>query len=242
MENTFVARPDRGRVVTIARQVGLADVRPDSSVRLDAIARFLQDVADHDAVTAEVDGGLWVLRRLALRIDHTPRFRAELVCSTWCSGVGARWAERRTDLVFGEATCVQAAAIWVHVDAVTGAPARLPAGFDPLWGVSAQGRKVRANLRHTPPPPDVAPARWPLRATDLDVLDHVNNAAYWAPVEEELARRGTPRVREAEIEFRGGVYGDEPVDIVVAEVPAGFAAWWCVRGDVRASALVACAT
>ena len=158
MENTFVARPDRGRVVTIARQVGLADVRPDSSVRLDAIARFLQDVADHDAVTAEVDGGLWVLRRLALRIDHTPRFRAELVCSTWCSGVGARWAERRTDLVFGEATCVQAAAIWVHVDAVTGAPARLPAGFDPLWGVSAQGRKVRANLRHTPPPPDVAPA------------------------------------------------------------------------------------
>ena len=125
MENTFVARPDRGRVVTIARQVGLADVRPDSTVRLDAIARFLQDVADHDAVTAEVDGGLWVLRRLALRIDHTPRFRAELVCSTWCSGVGARWAERRTDLVFGEATCVQAAAIWVHVDA--GRARRAPA-------------------------------------------------------------------------------------------------------------------
>ena len=52
----------------------------------------------------------------------------------------------------------------------------------------------------------------------------MNNAAYWAPVEEELARRGTPRVADAEIEFRGGVYGDEPVDIVVADAPDGFAA------------------
>ena len=74
------------------------------------------------------------------------------------------------------------------------------------------------------------------------MLDHVNNAAYWAPVEEELARRGTPRVRDAEIEFRGGLDGDEPVDIVVADIAAGFAAWCCVGGDVRASALVACAS
>ena len=241
MENTFVARPGLGRVVTIARDVGLADVRPDSTLRLDAIARFLQDVADHDAVTAEVDGGLWVLRRMALHVARTPRFRAELSCSTWCSGVGARWAERRTDLVFGELTCVQAGALWVHVDPTTGAPARLPEGFDALWGATANGRRVRANLRHAAPPADARTDQWPLRATDVDVLDHVNNAAYWAPVEEELARRGRPRVTDAEIEFRGGVYADEPVDILTADAPGGFATWWCVRGDVRASALVACA-
>ncbi|MGH8976907.1 MAG: acyl-ACP thioesterase domain-containing protein [Acidimicrobiia bacterium] len=242
MENTFVARPAGGRVVTIGRQVGLADVRPDATVRLDAIARFLQDVADHDAATADLDGGLWVLRRLALRVDRTPRFRAELTCSTWCSGVGARWAERRTDLVFGELPCVQAAGVWVHVDRQTGAPRPLPPGFDDLWGVSADGRRVRANLRHPPPPAGVDASAWPLRATDFDVVDHVNNAAYWAPVEDELARRGGPRVTAAEIEFRDGVYRDDPVEIVTDDRPDGFATWWCVRGDVRASALVACAS
>ena len=82
---------------------------------------------------------------------------------------------------------------------------------------------------------------WPLRATDFDVLDHVNNAAYWAPVEDELARRGRPRVTAAEIEFRGGVYAGDPVEVVAADVTGGFATWWRVRGDVRASTLVACA-
>ena len=46
---------------------------------------------------------------------------------------------------------------------------------------------------------------WPLRATDIDVVGHVNNAAYWAAVEDELARRGHPRVHRAEIEFRAGL-------------------------------------
>jgi acyl-ACP thioesterase len=241
MEHTFAARPERGRIVTIGRQVGLADVRTDGTLRLDALARFLQDVADHDAATADLDGGVWVLRRLALRIDRTPRFRAELTCSTWCSGVGARWAERRTDVVYGELPCVESVAIWVHVDRDGGAPRALPDGFDDLWGVSAGGRRVRPNLHHPTPPAGVDGVAWPLRATDFDVLDHVNNAAYWAPVEDELARRGRPRVTAAEIEFRGGVYAGDPVEVVAADVTGGFATWWRVRGDVRASTLVACA-
>ena len=32
--------------------------------------------------------------------------------------------------------------------------------------------------------------RWQLRATDVDLLGHVNNAAYWHAVEERLARGG----------------------------------------------------
>ena len=237
MENTFVARPGLGRVVTIARDVGLADVRPDSTLRLDAIARFLQDVADHDAVTAEVDGGLWVLRRMALHLVRTPRFRAELACSTWCSGVGRalgrtahRSRVRRADLRAGRqrsgCTSTRRAARrrgCRRASTRSGVPRRTGVGSAPTCATPRR--------RRTP-----GPTRWPLRATDVDVLDHVNNAAYWAPVEEELARRGRPRVTDAEIEFRGGVYADEPVDILTADAPGGFATWWCVRGDVRASA------
>ncbi len=80
--------------------------------------------------------------------------------------------------------------------------------------------------------------RWPLRATDLDVLGHVNNAAYWAPVEQELARRGRPLVRRAEIEFRAGLDEGDEVDLAIADQPDGFACWLCVAGDVRASMLL----
>ena len=126
-EDEFVARPERGRVVTIARHAGLSDVRPDTTVRLDGIARYLQDVADRDAASASVEGaGVWVLRRLVLRIDRTPRFRADLTLATWCSGVGARWAERRTDVMVDGTRCVAAAGLWVHVDTASGAPRRCP--------------------------------------------------------------------------------------------------------------------
>jgi acyl-ACP thioesterase len=79
-----------------------------------------------------------------------------------------------------------------------------------------------------------------LRATDLDVVGHVNNAAYWAPVEQELGRRGLPRVRTAEIEFRAGLDLDDDTQLVVGEHEAGFGVWLCADGDVRASVLVGC--
>src|SRR5438105_13802962 len=228
------------RAVTITRHVTLGDVRPDATMRLDAIARLVQDVADADAASAPVAGmGVWILRRLDLAIAHTPRFRADLTARTWCSGFGARWAERRTDICAGGLLCVEATGLWVHVDSERGVPAPLPPGFHEIWGRSAANRRVSARLRHDPPPADAATDRWPLRATDLDVVGHVNNAAYWAPVEQELARRGRPRVSGAEIEFRAGLDEADHVDFAVAERPDGLACWLSVGGAVRAAMLLA---
>ncbi len=231
------------RVSTIVRHVGLADVNPEARARLDGIARVVQDVSDFDASTVAVDGmGLWILRRMDLRIAATPRFRAEVTASTWCSGIGARWAERTSRLVVGDRLCVEAVAIWVHTDPATGAPTSLPVGFDAIWGATAEGRKVSARLRHAAPRPDAVRRPWPLRATDIDVVGHVNNAAYWHAVEDELARRGRPRVATAEIEFRAGLELDDEAELLVVDTDrdGGFAAWLCVDGDVRASVLLGC--
>jgi acyl-ACP thioesterase len=229
------------RVTTIGRHVGLADVGPDARARLDALARIVQDVSDFDAASADVEGmGLWILRRLELRVAATPRFRAAVTASTWCSGVGARWAERTSQLHVNDRLCVEAVSIWVHTDPERGAPTPLPPGFDAVWGASAAGRKVSARLSHSPPPPDARRHAWPLRATDIDVVGHVNNAAYWAAVEDELERRGRPRVRHAEIEFRTGLDLADAVEVAVADTDDGFAAWFRVAGDVRASVLVGC--
>lgn len=231
------------RVVTVERHVGLADVGPDARLRLDGLARIVQDVSDEDAATALVDGmGVWILRRMSMHIDRTPRFRADLTATTWCSGVGPRWAERTSQLHVGNDMCVEAIAIWVHTDPTTGAPVALPPGFDDVWAPSAAGRRVSARLQHAAPPADAVRRPWPLRAADIDVVGHVNNAAYWEAIEDELARRGRPRVRTAEIEFRAGLDLSDRVDLLVADREGGFAAWLCVGSDVRASVLVGFAT
>jgi len=241
-----------GRVATLDCRVGLGDVRPDSTQRLDAIARTVQDVADLDYATlggtgtvtgagTAVDGmGMWILRRLTLDIAHTPRMRAECRARTWVSGIGARWIERRTDIEAGDRAAIAATAIWVHVDPVRRSPAPIPPGFAPVWFPVPDGRRISARLRHPPPPAGAVRHGWPVRATDVDVLGHVNNAAYWAAAEEELARRGSPRVRAAAIEFGGGVEPGEPVEAVYADRDDGFGCWLCVGGEVRASMTVGC--
>lgn len=228
------------RVVEITRHVGLADARPDTTMRLDAIARILQDAADDDVASAPVERlGMWILRRCAIEVLHVPRFRAELGARTWCSGVGAAWAERRTDIDVGATHCIEATALWVHVDSARGTPTRLPPAFHDVWGSE---RRVAGRLQHSGPPERATRTRWPVRATDIDVVGHMNNAAYWAPVEEELVRRGNPRVRRAEIEFRSGIDPDESVEVVVVDREGGFACWLCVNDDVRASMLVGCSS
>ena len=55
---------------------------------------------------------------------------------------------------------------------------------------AAGGRTVRARQTLPTRPPDgAAVGQWPVRVTDFDVLGHVNNAIYWAMLEELLAAR-----------------------------------------------------
>ena len=142
-------------MTTIARSVGLARRAPER----DGAPRCVRALPagrrrPRRGAQPRSTGWLWVLRRAAMRITHTPRFRADVHLATWCSGVGPRWAERRTDLMVGEGGVAEAVAIWVHVDPERGAPLPIPAGFDELWGATAAGRRVRATLRHPAPPAD----------------------------------------------------------------------------------------
>jgi hypothetical protein len=43
---------------------------------------------------------------------------------------------------------------------------------------------------------------WIFRATECDIADHINNAAYWQPLEEELLAGEDPEELDVEIEYR----------------------------------------
>ncbi len=228
----LLPRPSSGRVFESGRRVRLGDVSPRGRLRLDAIARYLQDVARDDSTDAAFPDPMgWVVRRTLIEVARTPRFEEWLDLSTWCSGYGRCWAERRTELRGGAGGAVDAVTVWVHVDVRTGTTRRLPEVFHEVWGAAAAGRRISAR---TTLPTRVAPGSasipWMVRATDLDLLGHVNNAAHWSPVEEAATLFGpVPARLRAELEH-GAAVGSGRAGVVHAIGAAGGVDVWFVVG------------
>ena len=238
----LVDRPANGRVFEASRRVRLGDVSPAGRLRLDALARYLQDVSSDDTTDSQLpDADSWVVRRTWIEIAAFPTFREQLDLATWCSGTGGHWAERRVSLRGEHGGAVDAAVLWVHVDEATGRPKRVPAEFMGLYGEAAGGRVVKARPRHpSAPPEDGAVLPWPLRFTDFDLLRHVNNAAYWVAVEEVLADRRELRAPlRAELEYRGGLERGAAPRLIVEDRGEAGVALWIVDGD-RVAATATC--
>ncbi|MEY2460039.1 MAG: hypothetical protein QOG30_1869, partial [Acidimicrobiaceae bacterium] len=130
-----------------------------------------------------------------------------------------------------EGGAIHTTALWVHVDLRTGRPKRLPADFDRLYGEAAAGREVSARLGHDDPPVSAGPVPWPARFSDFDVLGHVNNAVYWAVVEEHLDLKAPVTVV---LEYRGGIDRGQSAGVVVD----GDSLWIVADGAVAASARI----
>ncbi|MDA8062000.1 MAG: thioesterase [Actinomycetota bacterium] len=213
-----------GRTYTGTVRVRLSDVGPTGRARLDAVARYLQDVAGDDAREAGLSAHRWVVRRSYLELRRLPRYEETLELATWCSGSGAAWAERRTSIRGEAGASVEAAALWVNLDPATMRPAPLGELFGSVYGEAAAKREVRARLLHERAPQLAGHGegsaggaqqwRWALRFADLDVLGHVNNAVAWSLLD-ELAERVAPRlaVSSAEVEYREPIAGGGAVDV-----------------------------
>jgi acyl-ACP thioesterase len=203
-DTTALSLPAEGRVFRHRDRATLADVSPAGRARLDALARWLQDAAYDDARDSGLDdSGVWIVRRLALRVLRFPRLNEAIEVATFCSGAAPLWAERSSLLSCGGEVAVEAVAVWVHLQPDGLRPQPLPPGFDAIYGPSAAGRRVRARLRHPAVPPEGAAARaWHFRGADLDLAGHVNNAVYWQALEDELVEREPEAGLQAEIEHR----------------------------------------
>ena len=116
------------------------------------------------------------------------------------------WAERRTDIVRPGAGApdVEAVSLWVHLDPERRLPFPLTDAEVSAYAGPEPPRRVTARLRHPLPPASCgAGSVWTFRATESDVADHVNNAAYWQPLEEELlSGAAEPDAVDIELEYR----------------------------------------
>jgi acyl-ACP thioesterase len=238
----LIPQPERGRTYSAHRLARLGDVSPAGRLRLDAVARYLQDVANDDAVDADLEGAMaWVVRRTVMEVAAFPSFRESLRLTTFASGSGRSWAERRTSIEGDRGGRLEAAALWVYVDPDSGRPRALPDEFVDVYGEATGGRRVRARLEHPDAPPGLDREPWPLRFADFDALGHVNNAVYLEVVEEHLARRRELRAPlRVEVEFRTAVEPDHEVAVVsMAESDGGLSLWVVGEDDtVHASARI----
>jgi acyl-ACP thioesterase len=232
----MVPVPATGRRFRRSRPVRLGDVRPEGTLRLDALARYAQDVSNDDTTDARLADDLaWVVRRMVIEVASPARFGEPLELLTFCGGIGSRWAERRVRVSGGGGASYDLATLWVHVDPDTGRPRRLSPQFRDLFAEAAGGRTVGARLGNPRPPDGCCSRRWEVRAADLDLFGHVNNAAYWEVIEELLADDPFPGPVRAVAEYGPGLSRGASVDLAWDRDDNGLGVWLVEAGTVHAS-------
>jgi acyl-ACP thioesterase len=236
----LVPQPPSGRTFRVGYRVSLSDADASGRLRLDAIARYLQDAAIDDV--AETGWGapdhLWVLR--AVRIDVVKPFLEDVAVDivTWGSSFSSLAAGRRWSLTGDAGGAIEVDSTWIHLGP-DARPARIGTGFE-SYAAAAQGRVATTKLALPAPSSDGNRVAWPLRATDVDRMGHVNNAAYWAAVEHRLAGRGPDlrRPHRAQLDYRHPIDLGEPVELAEETDDGRYGAAFVVGGVVKAVAWV----
>jgi acyl-ACP thioesterase len=265
----LVPRPDDVRAFSHERRAGVAEVAPSGRLRLDSIARWAQDVAWADVVDAGLrDLTIWLVRRTRIRVRRFPRLDESYRLTTYVTGLGRMWAERRTDIVPvgdggasggslesrssrgsgglqspGSAALepiVQVSCLWVHINPERLLPSPVETVEIEMW-TGPSTPTVKARLHHAAPVGDTVAREWTFRASELDVAEHVNNAAYFTPLDDELLSissapgAGDVETVDLEIEYRGPSQAG-PHNVLAA----GPMRWIAnAEGEVTASAMLA---
>ena len=89
MSSELAGFPGKGRLYRDRVRVGIADADPERRCRLDAIARWLQDVAYADLADAGLEGaGEWVVRRNRIVVEPEVRAVMQEMKAFWREVVG----------------------------------------------------------------------------------------------------------------------------------------------------------
>ncbi len=211
--------PASGRTFSLPMRPLLGDCAPSGRMRLDALARWAQDVAYADIEDAGLEQvAVWVVRRTRIKVARFPRFAEHFEVQTFASGLGRMWAQRSTVVTpvhagggigpthttpVATAPVVELVSLWIHLDPVRLVPSVITQAELDIYAEAAGDRRCPHRLTHPRPHAASEASEWVFRRTDTDLADHVNNAAYWEPLEEELlAGEVEPSGVDVELEFR----------------------------------------
>jgi acyl-ACP thioesterase len=227
--DTNIPIPAVGRTVTRRRRIRLSDMDVQGRLRLDAVARFLQDIAIDDVQETGwgIPEHLWFVRSICVDVLDPFVGDTEVELTTWCNGVAAIAAGRRWSLHGDAGGRIEVDSVWIHLDAEQ-RPLRIE-DFG-VYAESAGGRHVSTKLALPDPPPAAPRMPWPLRATDVDLHGHVNNTVHWQAVEHVLPVTGRLR---AELDYRQPIDLGEELQLVEFGSCLAFVASGAAKAVVR---------
>ncbi|MEU7144789.1 acyl-ACP thioesterase domain-containing protein [Nocardia sp. NPDC046473] len=236
-------RPTAGTPFETGWPVRLADTDGDQRLRLDAIARYLQDIG-FEHLDAVEDGDThrgWVVRRTVMDVLKPIQFGERVILRRWCSGLSTRWCNMRVQISGSAGGLVETEAFLIHFGTETGVPARMSDRFmEPMLAATTEHR-LRWKAALTDPAPsadasDVQVRPFPLRITDIDMLDHVNNSVYLSGVEEVLADHDDLKSgpHRAIIEYVKPLRSGDHVDLAAQRAGSALDIWFTVAGETHA--------
>ncbi len=200
-------RKEGARFFEADYRVRTGDVDQEMRVRLDAVARYLQDVAnDNIEVTEFRDSDpFWIVRRTVIDVIEPITWPASFNAQRWCGALSTRWTNMRVRLTSTHETnrfnpeprpdgLIETEAFWINVND-QGMPSRLTDEAYEMLSQMTDEHRLRwksMNADKAPAADELELADRPhiLRITDFDPFKHLNNAAYLEAVEDELTDHG----------------------------------------------------
>jgi acyl-ACP thioesterase len=193
LDKTLMPVPDgHPDVFGVEWPLRIGDIDRTGRLRLDAACRHIQDIGQDQLreLGFEETHPLWIVRRTMVDLIRPIEFRDTLRLRRWCSGTSNRWCEMRVRLEGkGGHGLLESEAFWIHVNRETQMPARIADDF--LAGLHKTTSVDRLRWKGYVKPISRADAQeiheFPVRVTDIDLFDHVNNSVYWSVIEDYLA-------------------------------------------------------
>jgi acyl-ACP thioesterase len=183
-------------------RVRFDEAGPKGLLRTSALLRYAQDVAwrhsealGFDRAWYQARGLGWVVRGCELEVHEPIPIGHTLRVSTAVVGHRRIWARRLGDCRLADGRpAATVTTDWVLLDA-RNRVVRIPADF----GVAFANPELRSEILRVDAPgdPPVATIELGVRPSDLDPLDHVNNAVYLDWLEEALEAAGWRAAGEA---------------------------------------------
>jgi acyl-ACP thioesterase len=172
----------------------VADIDREGRLRFDAAARHIQDIGQDQLreMGFEETHPLWIVRRTMVDLIRPVKFGEMLRMRRWCSGTSNRWCEMRVRIDGKRGGLIESEAFWININRDTQMPARIADDF--LEGLRRTTDINRLRWKayltsggHDPRTGAAEIHEFPVRFTDIDLFDHMNNSVYWSVIEDYLA-------------------------------------------------------
>ena len=191
LAKTMMPVPDpHPDVFDIQWPLRVADVDREGRLKFDAATRHIQDIGSDQLreMGFEETHPLWIVRRTMIDLIRPIEFKDMLRLRRWCSGTSNRWCEMRVRIDGRKGGLIESEAFWININRETQGPARISddfiSGLQRTTDVDRLRWKAYLKAGSREDADDIR--AYPVRVSDIDIFDHMNNSVYWSVVEDYL--------------------------------------------------------